>query len=105
VQCSFFTNAAPVVRTFFAKALLVVWRLDLLAQQTPPKSSEITARLEVHQDRGVIMQGLIGKDNKDVNGNGLTTMPWMVTQGVVDKQNKLYLLSLDQSVFVSTSGL
>jgi hypothetical protein len=37
--------------------------------------------------------------------NGLTTMPWMVTQGVVDKQNKLYLLSSDQGVFVSTSGL
>lgn len=37
--------------------------------------------------------------------NGLTTMPWMVTHGVVDKKNKLYLLSSDQGVFVSTSGL
>ncbi|MCO6466301.1 MAG: exo-alpha-sialidase [Bradyrhizobiaceae bacterium] len=36
---------------------------------------------------------------------GFTGLSWMVTQGVVDKQNKLYLLSSDQGVFVSTTGL
>ena len=37
--------------------------------------------------------------------NGFTGASWMVTQGVVDKQNTLYLLSSDQGLFKSTSGL
>lgn len=37
--------------------------------------------------------------------NGFTGASWMVTQGVIDKQNILYLLSSDQGVFRSTSGI
>lgn len=37
--------------------------------------------------------------------SGLTGMPWVVTQGVVNKQNHLFLLSLDQGLFESTAGL
>jgi len=37
--------------------------------------------------------------------NGLTGMSWTVTKGFVDNRNTLYLLSADQGVFRSTTGL
>jgi photosystem II stability/assembly factor-like uncharacterized protein len=37
--------------------------------------------------------------------NGLTGVSWMVTKGIFDDRNRLYLLSTDQGVFRSTAGL
>lgn len=54
---------------------------------------------------GFTISNADGTSKQPLTLTGLTGNSWMVTQGFVDKQNKLYLLSSSDGVFVSNTGL